>query len=717
MKQYFRLFTLSALCFIVSSMVANAHGQAVAEGSWTLDNGVIRKTVAFSASHGLEVQEWSDLTTAYNFISPQFAHHSCNEFQVQVDGRTISGASAAVTLTGSRQDQLPDGTKRLELTLSARHVPLKITVLYELGAGQPAIRQSLAITNTGQTPVTLKHLTVSCGMLPPGPERDLIAFGGYGEQPRETYFTGRVDDVAVMLENAKTGVGWAVLSEVPGYMKRTELGQLGQWSPSFAAMYDTDLFPFERTLLPRETFTSAGVSVLFYKRNTAADPHWRIPSYVRDRIAHAKKETPPLWIYNTWEPWRGKLGSSELGEIITKAAADGFNLLTIDDGWEAKLGENSIRKENFPDGLGPVFAQMDSLGMKHGLWSSVALISTSAEAYVQHPDWACRDREGHPRLSQGQGVVMCLASPYKYAVTERLSDLVRRYRLSYIKLDLTSVFNTYGEEPGCFEPGHEHKTAHESSERIYEALDFIANTLHQRFPHLLIDYTFELWGQKHLIDYGLLKVADLDWLSNVRDQSDQEAGPLQVRTLLYQRAMAIPVDSLLIGNLQAEQGSWQEHVATEMGSGAVFLGDLRRQNSADSRHFKEWIERYNLLRSRVSISDSFFPLGAWRQPRVDQWDGFARLARNGEGLLVLFRNESRAPSAEIAIPGYPNGDFTLRSWDGSKDVVVDGGRIRDKLAIPFSEGQTVKVIEIHRTRQKATRSNAHEILFTAGQIR
>ena len=121
--------------------------------------------------------------------------------------------------------------------------------------GQPAIRQYLTISNTGTVPATLSHLTVSCEVLFPGPRHNLIAYGGYGEQPRETFFTGRVNDVAVLSEDAKTGFGFAVLSEVPGYMKRTELDD--GWSSSFAAMYDTDLFPFERTLAPHETFTSA----------------------------------------------------------------------------------------------------------------------------------------------------------------------------------------------------------------------------------------------------------------------------------------------------------------------------------------------------------------------------------------------------------------------------------------------------------------------------
>lgn len=84
---------------------------------------------------------------------------------------------------------------------------------------------------------------------------------------------------------------------------------------------------------------------------------------------------------------------------------------------------------------------------------------------MQHPEWACREQDGSLRISNGgSGVVMSLASPYKFAAIERISDLVHRYRLSYIKLDLTTMFNTYGEQPGCFEKRDEYKTSQESNE-------------------------------------------------------------------------------------------------------------------------------------------------------------------------------------------------------------------------------------------------------------
>jgi hypothetical protein len=153
---------------------------------------------------------------------------------------------------------------------------------------------------------------------------------------------------------------------------------------------------------------------------------------------------------------------------------------------------------------------------------------------------------------------------------------------------------------------------------------------------------------------------------------------------------------MLIGNLQAEIPTWKERAATEIGSGPVFLGDLTKQSAAESQHYKDWIERYTKLRSTVSMTDSFFPLGSWQQARVDRWDGFARLARSGEGIVVLFRNDSAASSAEFRIPGYPDGAFEMTDWSSGKKIAVEGGKVRANITIPFAAGDTVAVLEIHR---------------------
>ena len=100
-----------------------------------------------------------------------------------------------------------------------------------------------------------------------GPENETILDAQYGAIPREIFYTGRSEDAGLLLANCRTRIGVAVLNEVPGYMKRTDIG--GWYDPdrvSLDVLYDTDLMPFERTVAPGEKFQTASVSLLTFRR-------------------------------------------------------------------------------------------------------------------------------------------------------------------------------------------------------------------------------------------------------------------------------------------------------------------------------------------------------------------------------------------------------------------------------------------------------------------
>ena len=267
------------------------------------------------------------------------------------------------------------------------------------------------------------------------------------------------------------------------------------------------------------------------------------------------------------------------------------------------------------------------------------------------------------------------------------------YDLAYVKLDLTTVFNAYGEGPGCYATGHEHASWAESLIRSYESIHAITASLHAQFPELLIDLTFELWGQKHVIDYGLLASGDLDWLSNVHDLG--AAGPRQARTLLYQRSLAIPADTMLIGNLRADIEPIAERFATAIGSAPLLLGDLRRLSPDQVSWYRAKIDWFKDLRRRIPIQESFFPLGAWRHPNAAQWDGYARLSHDGEGIIVLFRNACADSEVSVSIPMFGSGRRILTS-------VMTGNHLATVPAEDFTNGVTlglandVEIIEVRR---------------------
>jgi alpha-galactosidase len=670
---------------------------------WTLRNGVVSRTLVFDAHAGLVTQSWKNLKDGKEFIDPkeETMDGYCREFRFNLNDRAYTATPALFILAGAEESTDAKGAHHLDVSLASRDSAVAVTAHYILSAGATGIRQFLSIRNNTAQSLTLSHLSIACEAIAPAQPDNLLAYGGYGEQSREIFFTGRVDDVAILLENAISGDGVAVLSEVPGVLKRTEVGVIGkwhQWEPGVSVMYDTDLFPFERTLAADETFTTAAVSFVLYQRGTAQDPHWLIPQYVLGNIARA--EPQPRWMYNDWEPFETKIDATKLMQVERAVTRAGFGIFVIDDGWEKMRGDNAVNSMLFPDGLAPIEKLARQSGMQFGLWSPVAVASPDAPVVANHPGWVCHDQAGNVRRMAGM-VQMNLASPFRDDQLYRLSSLIRRDDLHYIKLDLTTVFNTYGEQPGCYGPGGEHAATtadHEFTARAYEALSYIAHELHRRFPGLLIDYSFELWGGKHLIDYGLLRDADLDWMSNVADRVATDAGPRAARMLLYRRGMAIPADSMLIGNLQGDTGSWRVRAATEMGSYPLLLGDFGKTPAQVQTHYSDWIARYRHLRAEVPLEQSFFPLGAWRQPRQGRWDGFARLSTKGEGLIVLFANGMREASAHVSIPGFPDRAITARAWDSPQAYSWTGKELRHGIDIPVTAD--AEVIELRDVRRR-----------------
>jgi alpha-galactosidase len=575
---------------------------------------------------------------------------------------------------------------------------LEVTSIYLCYDGHPAIRKHLVLRNTGATALKFTHLNIEALGLSFGPENEMVLNAEYGTVPREIFYTGRSEDAGLMLANGRTSVGIAVLSEVPGYMKRTEIG--GWYEPEqvqLGVLYDTDLMPFERTVAPGEEFETAGVSLVAFRHGDGFhDPRWVLPTYTAKVLVRRVDTQGPPWIYNTWEPFERGINHDIALELIDAAGEMGIEVFTIDDGWQLEYGENAINLGSFPGGLRPIQDAVEAKGMRLGLWMPMAAVGMTTADYRNHPEWASLDLEGKTKTTGTMGgtkAVMCLASGYRDMAADRINDAIERFHLAYVKLDITTIFNAYGEAPGCWAKGHSHHSWAESLNMIYEGIAYVTAKVYRKHPDVLLDLTFELWGQKHLIDAGLLAAGDLDWLSNIDDKQPDSAGPIQARQLLYQRAASMPVESMLIGNIHAEFPSIEESFATAIGSAPLLLGDLRKLSVSDRQWYQEKISWFKKLRRQTKVSESFFPLGSWLQTNSSKWDGFARLAHRGDGVIVLFRNKSQAAAANVQINVMPEGRFKLHSVISEKDVgTFTKADFRAGIAVPFSG--TVEVLEV-----------------------
>jgi alpha-galactosidase len=663
--------------------------------SWTIGNAQIERRITFDPASGLSTARLADLSTHYDLIVAQ--KRLAAEFSFACNGETLTGASSAFQLLRADESTLADG-KSLTIHLQSKTFPLEVSVIYRVYNGHPAIRKWLVLRNTGSAPLHLSHMNIEAIAPSVGPSNETVLNAQYGTIPRETFYTGRSEDAGLLVSNARSGDGFAILSEVPGYMKRTEINA---WSNPgrVGVMYDTDLMPFERALAPGAEFKTAAVSLLtFRNRDGFNDPHWILPSYTAAVLERKLDARGAPWIYNTWEPFERSINRATTLQLIDVAGFMGMDIFTIDDGWQQEYGENTVDPTAFSGGLDAIQKAVEAKGMRLGLWIPLAAIGQKTADYVNHPDWAALDQSGKPKLTSTMGgskVVMCLASPFQDAAADRVNDAIERFHLAYVKLDLTTIFNAYGEAPGCWAKGHYHGDWAESLNMIYEGISHVTSKVYEKHPDVLLDLTFELWGQKHVIDAGLLAAGDLDWMSNVHDAQPDAAGTVQARTLLYQRAASMPVDTMLIGNLHAGMPSAQEAFATAIGSAPLLLGDLRTLSAADQQWYQDHIKWFKQLRRSTNISESFWALGNWRQPSAAEWDGFARLSRTGSGVIAVFRNQSNTSTANIQLPLMPAGSFKVHSVVTNKDL---GTFTKDEWArgvpVGFSGSQSVEILEV-----------------------
>ena len=678
----------------VMVMVMGLAGVASGE-SWTIGNTRVERVVSFSTTAGLTTDRLTNLDTHQDLIrSSEAAQRYAPEFSFAVDGVTVNGTGGGWRLV--KGEVLPvAGGRELTVTMASTKLPMTVEVRYRVYEGQPAVRKWLVLRNTGAATVAVTHLKMESIAPSLGATNELGLKALYGSAPRELLYTGRSEDAALLVANERTGDGIAVLNEAPGYMKRTEIdGYYHSGRVMANAMYDTDLMPFERRIGPGERFETAAVSLVVYRVGAGVlDPKWAVPGYSAAVLERRLGSRGAPWIYNTWNPFERKINQATTMQLVDAAGAMGLDIFTIDDGWQKEYGENEVNLEAFPGGLDPVVKAVEAKGMRLGLWVPLAAIGEGTAEAKAHPEWAARDMEGKVKTTgtaAGTKVVMCMASPFRDSAAERVNDAIERFHLAYVKLDLTTVFNAYGEAPGCWAKGHLHGSWAESLGMIYEGIRHVTAKVYAKHPDVLLDLTFELWGQKHVIDGGLLAAGDLDWLSNVNDDDATSSGPRQARMLLYQRAASMPPDAMLIGNLQAGIPNKEEVFATAAGAAPVVLGDLRTLSVADRAWYREHIRMYKELRARANITQGFFPLGSWEQPSVVRWDGFARMAHTGDGMVVLFRNEAKEDAAVVRLPLLPKGRFRVRSWMTGKEQVVTSEGLGQGLTVRF-EGAAAKV--------------------------
>lgn len=541
------------------------------------------------------------------------------EYPGQGEGLVSEPGIKTVFADGNRDLVLKYRAHRVEgdtlvVELADIRRPLTVTLRYTIDPDSGVIGRSASVHNGDTKPVRVDQIASAVFTLP------------VGDDYRLHYLTGRhaaewtqkqvpVTPALTVLESRRGSTGhgnnpWfaigreRVTSEDAGPVWYGALA----WSGSFRISVGQDnlgrvriaggynSYDFAWTLKPGETLDTpvfyAGYSDGGMGGASRAFHDFQMRKIIPDGV---KAKLRPV-LYNSWEATAFDVTEAGQAALAEKAAKIGVERFVVDDGWfgarnsdRAGLGDWTVNRTKFPNGLKPLIDKVKSLGMDFGLWVEPEMVNADSDLYRAHPDWvlAYPDR---PRTEGRNQLVLNLARiDVRDHLLGVLDTLVSENDIAFLKWD----YNRNWTEAGWA------GVPVEDQQRVY--VDYVRNLYHilaelrRRHPRLEIEACSGGGGR---IDLGILEYSDQVWTSDNTDPADR----LMIQdgfTQAYAPAvmMAWVTDSPNWANTRVT--SLDYRFLSSMQGGLGIGANLDHWQDADFATAAKWVAAYKTIRSTV----------------------------------------------------------------------------------------------------------------------
>ncbi|HPO13118.1 MAG TPA: alpha-galactosidase [Candidatus Hydrogenedentes bacterium] len=317
--------------------------------------------------------------------------------------------------------------------------------------------------------------------------------------------------------------------------------------------------------------------------------------------------------YNSWFVFDNRVNEGMLKELASEAAPLGIEYFCLDSGWfdgdfPEGVGNWTIHKGKFPQGLKPVADHVHALGMKFGLWFEPERVANNTRWQKEHRDWLLGDN----LLDLGRPEARAL-------VLEMMSGFISEIGVDWIRFD----FNI-DPLPGWTQ-GEGEDSRGLVQIRYINGLYTLLEELMQRFPNLLIE---QCSGGGRRIDLRTIHYGHTYWKSD--DTYDQ---PLM-------RFHETGGNQFILGShLNTNYCRWGgEGELIALCSGTLGFGiDFRKLSSKEKGSIAQIVAAYKQI--RPLLNEDYYPL--FEQTKQEQtWCGWQFLnPETGEGCFIVYRPE------------------------------------------------------------------------------
>lgn len=123
-----------------------------------------------------------------------------------------------------------------------------------------------------------------------------------------------------------------------------------------------------------------------------------LESVARENNVSVPAESPVGWCswYHFYTHLSEKDVQANLKSILDLQESLPVQLVQIDDGFEAQIGDWFTFKPEFPNGVKPLAEEISREGLIAGLWLAPFIVHPESELAKQHPEWLLRKKNGKP---------------------------------------------------------------------------------------------------------------------------------------------------------------------------------------------------------------------------------------------------------------------------------------------------------------------------------
>ncbi len=424
-------------------------------------------------------------------------------------------------------------TETLEITLSDQTRPVECVLYFTVFPESDTITEFTVIRNCGTEAVQIERITSAVLDLP-GDEWDQLSLSGtYAEEfqlRRQALHHGlqiqrslrgstghQANPATALLTRDATETQGAVYGAALLYSGNFSVEiECSQYHATRLALgiADTDfrwlLNPGESLSAPETAFTFSGNGIGGMSRN--------FHNFFRHSVMpEAWEKRPRPLLCNSWEAMRFDFDRDRLLKLADAAAAQGVELLVLDDGWfgerneaDSSLGDWFVNTKKVGS-LATLSDELAQRGLGFGLWFEPEMISRKSRLFEEHPEWVL-GVPGHDLcIGRNQLVLDMTRSEVVDYLFGCMSRLIQEARLTYIKWDMNrNLTEAYSR---ALPPIRQSEVRHRYLLGVYA----LHTRLLKSFPELLIEGCSGGGGR---FDGGMLHYCAQLWCS---DNTDAEA--------------------------------------------------------------------------------------------------------------------------------------------------------------------------------------------------